>query len=275
MTTILDTILGTKREEIKRARMQTSLTSLRTAIRNLEPPRNFVAHIQEKFLQGCPAVIAEVKKASPSKGVIRENFDPVSIALDYEAHGAACLSVLTDEQYFQGNLAYLTQIRQAVSLPLLRKDFIIDEYQIAQARMAGADCILLIVAALPQEMLKELESIAHGLGMAVLLEVHNEEELGRALQLKTPLLGINNRDLKTFNVDLKTTFNLLPHIPADRVVVTESGIAAPPDIDMMKKHNVHAFLIGEAFMRHTSPGGAMQQLFTTAYPSFAVPSLTR
>jgi indole-3-glycerol phosphate synthase len=270
MSNILETILATKRNEVRKARISVPLTHLRTAVRHLLPVRDFVGSLQKNILKQCPAVIAEVKKASPSKGVIRENFDPVAIACDYEAHGAACLSVLTDQHYFQGHLDDLIQIRQQVTLPLLRKDFIIDEYQITEARVAGADCILLIVAALELEQLRVLEQVAYGLGLAVLLEVHNEKELEQALTLKSPLIGINNRDLKTFKVNVDTTTRLLPYIPADRIVLTESGIVNPTDVAQMKEHNVHTFLVGEAFMRHPSPGQAMRQLFSISYPSFAL-----
>jgi indole-3-glycerol phosphate synthase len=267
---MLETILATKRDEIRKARLRVPLTDLRTSIRYLPPVKNFVGCLQEKLLQQCPAIIAEVKKASPSKGIICENFDPVAIARDYEAHNAACLSILTDQHYFQGHLDYLSQIRKAVRLPLLRKDFMIDEYQITEARVAGADCILLIVAALKPGQLKALEQIAYGLGLAVLIEVHNEKELEQALPLKSPLIGINNRNLKTFKVNLATTTRLLPYIPADRIVITESGIVDPSDVAQMKAQNVHTFLVGEALMQHPSPGQAMRQLFGQPYPSFAL-----
>jgi indole-3-glycerol phosphate synthase len=210
---------------------------------------------------GDPAVIAEIKKASPSKGVLRADFHPADIAKSYAAHGAACLSVLTDEQFFQGSPAYLQAARAACDLPVLRKDFMIDTYQVYQARSWGADCILLIVAALELAQMQELEACAHALGMDVLVEIHGQDELDAALQLKTPLLGINNRNLRTFEVSLDNTLQLLDQLPADKLVVTESGILQRADVEIMRKANVHSFLVGEAFMRADNPGACLQQLF--------------
>jgi len=217
--------------------------------------------LRAKVAAGRSAVIAEIKKASPSKGVIREDFRPAEIAASYAAHGAACLSVLTDQQYFQGAAEYLQAARAACPLPVLRKDFLVDAYQVYEARAMGADAILLIVAALDQGLMLELESLAHSLGMAVLVEVHDAPELERALALKTPLLGINNRNLRTFEVSLDNTLALLPAIPAGRLVVTESGILAHGDVALMKAHGVNAFLVGEAFMRAADPGAELASLF--------------
>jgi indole-3-glycerol phosphate synthase len=217
--------------------------------------------MRAKLAAGLPAVIAEIKKASPSKGVIRPDFHPADIAASYEAGGAACLSVLTDRDYFQGSPHFLIQARDACSLPVLRKDFIIDPYQVYEARAMGADCILLIVAALKLPVMQELEALAHELGMAVLVESHNAEELEAALQLKTPLQGINNRNLRTFEVSLDITLDLLPRIGAERIVITESGILAPEDVVRMRSHQVNSFLVGEAFMRADDPGTELARLF--------------
>jgi indole-3-glycerol phosphate synthase len=217
--------------------------------------------MQAKIADGRAAVIAEVKKASPSKGVLREHFDPAQIASSYATHGAACLSVLTDVQFFQGHRDYLTQARDASGLPVLRKDFMVDPYQVYEARAMGADCILLIVAALDDDVMKELETIALSLNMAVLVEVHDAAELQRALRLQTPLLGINNRNLRTFETRLETTLDLLPQIPPGKLVVTESGIVSRADVERMRAANVHAFLVGEAFMRADDPGAALAELF--------------
>lgn len=206
-------------------------------------------------------MIAEIKKASPSKGIIRPDFDPAAIAATYASHGAACLSVLTDVEYFQGHADYLKAARAACTLPALRKDFMVDEYQVFEARAWGADCILLIAAALTLSQMQDLEATAHALGMAVLVEVHNGAELEQAQQLKTPLMGINNRNLRTFEVTLQTTIGLLAHIDRDRTVVTESGIVTPDDVALMRQHNVHSFLVGETFMRAADPGQALQTLF--------------
>ena len=225
------------------------------------PPRDFVGAIRAKIAADQPAVIAEIKKASPSKGVIREDFRPAEIAATYAAHGAACLSVLTDELYFQGSPEYLKQARAACSIPVLRKDFMIEPYQVFEARAMGADCILLIAAALELPQMQELEAIAHDLGMAVLVEVHDGDELDLALQLKTPLVGINNRNLRTFDVTLDTTLGLLSRIPEDRIVVTESGIFTSEDVALMRRHHVDAFLVGEAFMRQPDPGVELARVF--------------
>ena len=261
MPDILDKILGVKAEEIKAAKASRDLATVRRDARAAPPARDFVGSMRAKIAAGKAAVIAEVKKASPSKGILRENFKPAEIARDYATGGAACLSVLTDVQFFQGKLEYLVEARAACELPCLRKDFMVDEYQIHEARAAGADCILLIVAALDLPQLRAFESLAHELGMAVLVEVHDGAELDLALQLKTPLLGINNRNLRTFETTLETTLDLLPRIPAGRLVVTESGILAPADVAKMRAHEVHAFLVGEAFMRAASPGAELARLF--------------
>jgi len=224
-------------------------------------PRDFVGVLRAKLAAGQPAVIAEIKKASPSKGVIRPDFRPAEIAASYEAGGAACLSVLTDRDYFQGSAAYLEQARAACALPVLRKDFLIDPYQVYEARAMGADCILLIVAALDLAQMQALEALAFELGMAVLVESHDTTELATALQLKTPLQGINNRNLRSFEVSLDTTLALLPQIGGERVVVTESGILAPVDVARMRSHGVNAFLVGEAFMRAADPGAELARLF--------------
>ena len=261
MSNILDKILAVKQKEVAAARACSPLAAVRTEAETQAPARDFVGAIRGKIAAGLPAVIAEVKKASPSKGVLRADFRPAEIAADYAAHGAACLSVLTDRDFFQGAPEYLQSARAACGLPVLRKDFIVDAYQIYEARAMGADAILLIVAALDLPQLREFEVLAHGLGMAVLVEVHDGEELDRALQLTTSLVGINNRNLRTFDVSLQTTLDLLPRIPAGRVVVTESGILQPGDVALMRRNAVNAFLVGEAFMRSPSPGGALARLF--------------
>ncbi|MGZ8961988.1 MAG: indole-3-glycerol phosphate synthase TrpC, partial [Methylophilaceae bacterium] len=224
-------------------------------------PRDFVGSIHAKIVADQPAVIAEIKKASPSKGVIREDFRPAEIARSYEKGGAACLSVLTDEQYFQGHAKYLKEARNACKLPVLRKDFMIDPYQVYEARAMGADCILLIVAALELKQMRDLENLSHDLGMAVLVEVHDADELELALQLDTPLIGINNRNLRTFDVTLQTTLDLLENLPDDRCVVTESGIFTREDVALMRNNNVHTFLVGEAFMRQPDPGAELAKVF--------------
>ncbi|HWV17148.1 MAG TPA: indole-3-glycerol phosphate synthase TrpC [Rhodocyclaceae bacterium] len=265
MSDILNKIIATKREEVLAARDVLPLTEVRAAaeasLKN-NPPRDFVGAIRSKIAAGHAAVIAEVKKASPSKGVLRADFRPGEIAADYAAHGAACLSVLTDRQYFQGCPEYLQAARAACALPVLRKDFMIDPYQVYEARAMGADAILLIVAALPLSAMQDMEKIAHELGMAVLVECHDANELDVALQLKTPLLGINNRNLRTFEVTLETTLSQLARVPADRTVITESGILAPTDVARMRENHVHAFLVGEAFMRASSPGQELARLFS-------------
>lgn len=261
MSDILNRIITTKHEEIAAARAVKPLAAVEAEAVAQAAPRDFVGAIRSKIAAGQPAVIAEIKKASPSKGVIRPDFKPADIARSYAQHGAACLSVLTDRQYFQGCPEYLQQARAACALPVLRKDFIVDAYQVAEARAMGADCILLIAAALSLPDMQALEAQAMGYGMAVLVEVHNGEELDAALQLKTPLLGINNRNLRTFDVALDTTLGLLPRIPNDRIVVTESGILAPEDVALMRANKVNAFLVGEAFMRVAEPGEELARLF--------------
>jgi len=261
MSDILDKIVAVKRDEISAARRQRDLPSLRRDAESLGGQRDFVAALRAKIAAGHAGVIAEVKKASPSKGVLRERFVPAEIAASYAEHGAACLSVLTDEQFFQGSKAYLGEARAACALPALRKDFIVDPYQVYEARAIGADCILLIVACLDDGLMAELEAQAHELGMAVLVEVHDGAELDRALRVKTPLVGINNRNLRTFEVTLDTTLGLLKHVPADRLLVTESGILAKSDVKRLRDANVHAFLVGEAFMRAPDPGLALADLF--------------
>ena len=261
MSDILEKILATKRSEIAAAMSETPLAAMQARAQAMEPPRDFVAALRDKIAAGAAAVIAEIKKASPSKGVIRADFRPAEIAASYEQGGAACLSVLTDAQYFQGDPQYLQQARAACHLPVLRKDFMIDPYQVYEARAMGADCILLIVAALDLPRMRELERIAHDLGMAVLVEVHDGDELGLALQLDTPLLGINNRNLRTFDVTLDTTLGLLSRIPSQRIVVTESGIFTPQDVARMRDNGVHAFLVGEAFMRAPEPGLELARVF--------------
>ena len=261
---ILERILAVKREEIAAARKAKPLSALREEIAAAGEPRDFIGAIRAKIAAGKPAVIAEIKKASPSKGVLREQFDPAAIAASYAKHGAACLSVLTDVQFFQGHPDYLRQAADASGLPVLRKDFIIDPYQVHEARALGADCILLIVAALTDGQMAELEAAAHGLNMAVLVEVHDGEELDRALALRTPLLGVNNRNLRTFETRIETTLSLLPRIPNSRLLVTESGIVGPADVARMRQAGVNAFLVGEAFMRADSPGVALAALFDTA-----------
>ena len=261
MSDILNRIIATKHEEIAAARAVKPLAAVEAEAVAQAAPRDFVGAIRSKIAAGQPAVIAEIKKASPSKGVIRPDFKPADIARSYAQHGAACLSVLTDRQYFQGCPEYLQQARAACALPVLRKDFIVDAYQVAEARAMGADCILLIAAALSLPDMQALEAQAMGYGMAVLVEVHNGEELDAALQLKTPLLGINNRNLRTFDVTLDTTLGLLPRIPHDRIVVTESGILKPEDAALMRANKVDTFLVGEAFMRAAEPGEELARLF--------------
>ncbi len=262
MSDILRKIIATKREEVAAAQRVKPLAAVEAEAAAEPAPRDFVAAIRGMIEQGRPAVIAEIKKASPSKGVIRPDFRPADIARGYERHGAACLSVLTDRQYFQGSPDYLRAARAACALPVLRKDFMIDAYQVAEARAMGADCILLIAAALSLPEMQALEARAAAYGMAVLVEVHNREELDAALQLKTPLVGINNRNLRSFEVDLQTTLALLPAIPDGRVVVTESGILSRADVSTMARGGVRAFLVGEAFMREKDPGEALAALFS-------------
>lgn len=265
MSDILNKILAVKAEEIAAAKAQLPAASLQAQVEQDQALRSnlrgFEQAMRKRIAAGDPAVIAEIKKASPSKGVLRADFHPADIARSYAAHGAACLSVLTDEQFFQGSPAYLQAARAACDLPVLRKDFMIDTYQVYQARSWGADCILLIVAALELAQMQELEACAHALGMDVLVEIHGQDELDAALQLKTPLLGINNRNLRTFEVSLDNTLQLLDQLPADKLVVTESGILQRADVEIMRKANVHSFLVGEAFMRADNPGACLQQLF--------------
>lgn len=264
MSDILNKILAVKAEEVSVARSIVSLAQLEQVAAAQAPARDFVAALRAKHAAGQSGVIAEIKKASPSKGVIREHFVPADIAASYAAHGAACLSVLTDKPFFQGAPEYLQQARAACILPVLRKDFLIDPYQVVEARAMGADCILLIASALSLAQMQEFEQLAFSLGMAVLVEVHDGEELEQALQLQTQLIGINNRNLRTFDVTLQTTLDLLPRIPAERIVVTESGILKPEDVTLMRQNHVFTFLVGEAFMRAAEPGVELARLFAQA-----------
>jgi len=261
MSDILEKILAVKRAEIAAAKQRLPLAQLREQAKAAGEVRDFVGAIRAKLEAGQPAVIAEVKKASPSRGVLRADFDPRAIALSYALHGAACLSVLTDVQFFQGSPEYLAQARAACALPVLRKDFMLDAYQVYEARAWGADCILLIVAALDDNRLAELEQVALDLDMAVLVEVHDGRELDRALRLRTPLIGINNRNLRSFETRLETTLGLLDRLHGDRLVITESGILSPADVQRMQAAGVNAFLVGEAFMRAPDPGAALSELF--------------
>ena len=261
MSDILQTILQRKREEVEQRRRELPLAELQARVRDAAPVRGFARALRARIAAGDAAVIAEVKKASPSKGLIRPDFDPAAIARSYEAGGAACLSVLTDVDFFQGADAYLQAARDACALPVLRKDFTIDPYQVVEARALGADCVLLIVAALDDDTMARLSEQALMLGMDVLVEVHDLAELERALQLPAPLLGVNNRDLRTFEVSLETTLALREAVPTDRVLVTESGIAAAADVRRMREAGVHAFLVGESFMRQPDPGAALRRLF--------------
>jgi len=261
MSDILERILARKAEEIAERRLRKPLVELKAQTSDTPTTRGFEASLRARIRSGAPAVIAEVKKASPSKGVIRPDFDPAAIARSYEAGGAACLSVLTDIDFFQGSDAYLQQARAACSLPVLRKDFVVDAWQLHEARMLGADCVLLIAAALDDVQLAEFAFIADELGMDVLVEVHDLDELERALPIPARLLGINNRNLRTFEVSLQNTLDLKDMVPADRVLVTESGILAPADVALMRGAGVHAFLVGEAFMRQPDPGTALRDLF--------------
>lgn len=260
MSDILQRILATKRAETAAARRLVSIDEIERLARAAPPPRDFVQAIHTKVAAGNTAVIAEIKRASPSKGVLRQDFDPAAIAQSYEAGGAACLSVLTDREYFQGAPEHLCAARAACTLPVLRKDFIVEPYQVLEARAMGADCILLIAAALPAAALRELERLAHSLGMAVLIEIHDASEVATALSLATPLIGINNRNLGTFVTSLRTTLDLLPGIPAGKTVVTESGIRGREDVLQLRKSGVQAFLVGEAFMRAPDPGAALRAL---------------
>ena len=261
MSDILDKIVAVKRQEVAAALKRKSLEVVRTDAESRVLTRDFVGALKAKIAAGKPAVIAEIKKASPSKGVLREDFIPADIAQAYADSGAACLSVLTDVQFFQGEVDYLKQARASCQLPVLRKDFMVDPYQIYESRSMGADCILLIAACLDDAQMKDMEAIARGLDMAVLVEVHDGAELERALQLKTPLVGINNRNLKTFEVTLDTTLALRASVPSDRILVTESGILSRDDVLRMGAAGVNAFLVGEAFMRAPDPGEALAALF--------------
>lgn len=258
---MLDRILAVKAREIADAKSTRPLSAVEADAAAAPPVRDFVAALRAKIDAGRPAVVAEVKKASPSKGVLRADFEPAAIAQSYAAHGAACLSVLTDREFFRGAPEDLVAARESCSLPVLRKDFIVDAYQVAESRALGADCVLLIAAALERALMHELETAARSFGMAVLVEVHDETELDAALSLATPLIGVNNRDLRTFETRLDTTLDLLPRIPHDRVLITESGILAPVDVALMRGRGVNAFLVGEAFMRMPDPGAALSALF--------------
>jgi indole-3-glycerol phosphate synthase len=258
---ILERILAVKRDEVAAASALTPLAELERQAASAPPVRDFVGALRAKVAAGFAGVIAEIKKASPSKGVLRVDFRPDEIARSYAAHGAACLSVLTDREFFQGDAQYLKQARAACPLPVLRKDFMVDPYQVFEARAMGADCILLIVAALDLPQMRELEKLAQRLSMAVLVEVHDAAELDLALQLDTPLVGVNNRNLRTFETRLETTLDLLPRVPGNRVLVTESGILAPDHVGRMRGHGVHCFLVGEAFMRARDCGAELSRLF--------------
>ena len=260
---ILKKILARKAEEISERNQRLSLDELRQMVAKLPPTRPFRERLEQTIADSQPAIIAEIKRASPSKGLLRDPFHPADIARSYSAFGATCLSVLTDRDFFQGHEDFLRETQTACLLPILRKDFIIDPYQVYEARLIGADCVLLIVAALDDTVLRDLTRLTITLGMDVLVEVHDAEELERALALNTPLIGINNRDLRTFETRLDTTLNLLPRIPADRIVVTESGIHTSADVTLMREHGVHAFLVGEAFMRADVPGAKLAELFGT------------
>jgi indole-3-glycerol phosphate synthase len=263
MSDILRRIVAVKQGEVAAAKLAAPPTEVEQRAHAAPPPRDFVGALRAKITAGQSAVIAEIKKASPSKGVLREQFEPALIAQSYEQHGAACLSVLTDREFFQGSIAHLQAARAACALPVLRKDFMIEAYQLYEARAAGADCILLIVAVLDLPRLRELESVAQSLGLAVLVEVHDGDELDIALKLNTPLIGINNRNLRTFETKLGVTLGLLDRIPAERLVITESGILKRADVELMRSRKVHGFLVGEAFMRVPEPGAELARLFAT------------
>ncbi len=262
MSDILKKIVAVKQQEVAAARQRKSLEAMRADAESRVLTRDFVGALKRKIEAGKPAVIAEIKKASPSKGVLREDFIPADIAQSYAEHGAACLSVLTDQEFFQGSVDYLKQARASCDLPVLRKDFMIDPYQVYVARVMGADCILLIAACLSDAQMTDLESVAKSLDMAALVEVHDAPELQRALKLKTPLVGINNRNLRTFEVSLETTIGMIKDVPQDRILVTESGILQRSDVQKMRDAQVHAFLVGEAFMRAPDPGEALAELFS-------------
>jgi indole-3-glycerol phosphate synthase len=258
---ILKKILDKKLEEIANRKQRMSVADLEDIAQGIEKPRGFYKALQHKVSAQKPAIIAEIKKASPSQGVIRENFEPITIGLDYAMNGAACLSVLTDKDFFQGAEAYLSMVRQRCPLPVIRKDFMIDPYQIYETRALGADCILLIVAALGDGQMQELSDTATNLGLDVLVESHDAEELERALKLDTKLIGINNRNLRTFETSLQTTLDLKAMIPPDKIVITESGIHSHDDVQLMLNNDIYAFLVGESFMRAESPGQKMRELF--------------
>ena len=260
---ILKQIIADKAEEVVARKVKCSPDEIKSRVKDAGATRGFTAAIKQRVGDGKLAVIAEIKKASPSKGVIRENFDPVEIAISYEKAGATCLSVLTDEKYFQGADQYLIDARAACSLPVLRKDFMIDPYQVYEARAMGADCILLIVACLEDTQMQDLSSLASELGLDVLVEVHDREELERGLMLRTPLIGVNNRNLHTFETSLQTTIDLQPDIFHDRTIVTESGIHTPEDVSIMRRHGIFTFLVGEAFMKAEDPGEKLAELFDT------------
>ncbi len=264
MNDILQKILSTKRAEVALAQTQQSWSQMECLAKVADPVRPFVQGLRARLQQGLPAVIAEIKQASPSKGVLRTDFHPARIADQYARQGAACLSVLTDRQYFQGSDLDLQQARAACGLPVLRKDFVVDPYQVVQARALGADAILLIVAALDAVLLRELEQLATALGLAVLVEVHDAQELEQALRLQTPLIGINNRNLRSFETSLEVTLALRFQVPSDRILVTESGIASAEDVKRLRQAGVHAFLVGEAFMRQPDPGEALARLFASS-----------
>ena len=263
--TVLKRIVSRKLEEVAQRQQHTSIDDLKLKIEANRSgpmaPRGFTKAMQDKLAQGLPAVIAEAKKASPSKGVIREDFNPAAIAASYEAGGAACISVLTDADFFQGHEDYLQQARAACNLPVIRKDFIVDPYQVYESRAIGADCILLIVACLEDQQMQQLAHLAEHLGMDVLVESHDAQELARALTLSTPLVGINNRNLHTFELTLQTTFDLFSMVPENRIVITESGIHTPADVTLMKNQKVNSFLVGESFMRASDPGAKLAELF--------------
>ena len=262
MTDILDKIIAVKREEIAAAMKQKPLAMVRADAESRILTRDFLGAMRAKIASGKPAVIAEIKKASPSKGILRDDFFAADIAQTYAEHGAACLSVLTDRQFFQGEVDFLKQARASCQLPVLRKDFLVDPYQVYESRAMGADAVLLIAACLDDAQMQDMEAIAHGLFMTVLVEVHDAQELERALRLKTPLVGINNRNLRTFEVSLETTLALKAQLPAGRLLVTESGILTRQDVSRMNEADVHAFLVGEAFMRAPDPGAALAAMFS-------------
>jgi indole-3-glycerol phosphate synthase len=261
MSDILERIIAVKREEIRAAKLLRNTSAVRADAESMRNQRDFAGRMRLRMVAGRPAVVAEIKKASPSKGLLRNNFAPAQIARSYAIHGATCLSVLTDVQFFQGSAQFLMQARQECELPVLRKDFIVDSYQIYESRAMGADCILLIAACLDDSQLRDLEDQAMALQMAILIEVHDAHELDRALKLKTPLIGINNRNLRTFGVTLETTLNLLPNVPHDRLLISESGIHTASDVARLRLAGVNGFLVGEAFMRAEDPGLALAELF--------------